>query len=126
MKALHKAELRLAVYGTLAPGCPNHHQLADLTGAWAPGKVRGKLTAEGWGSAMGYPGLTLDSQGDEIEVQVFESSDLPSHWARLDAFEGDGYRRVITAVETDEGPLDACIYVLACPSAAAQEQRQQR
>ena len=87
--------------------------MADLAGAWVLGKVRGKLTAEGWGSAMGYPGLTLDSQGDDIEVQVFESSDLPSHWLRLDAFEGDGYRRVVAAVETDEGPLDACIYVLA-------------
>ena len=110
---MHEAECRLAVYGTLAPGRPNNHQLADLTGAWVVGKVRGELTEEGWGSALGYPGLTLNGHGVEIDVQVFESPDLPSHWARLDAFEGDGYRRVVTSVKVATGSLDACIYVLA-------------
>ncbi len=43
----------------------------------------------------------------------FESADLPRHWLRLDAFEGEGYRRVVTRVSTPEGDLDAWIYVLA-------------
>jgi Gamma-glutamyl cyclotransferase, AIG2-like len=38
---------------------------------------------------------------------------LPEHWARLDEFEGSGYRRVVTKVNTEEGERSAWIYVLA-------------
>lgn len=107
------AQTRLAVYGTLAPGRPNHHQLAGLEGQWRAGVVRGRRLEAGWGAALGYPGLVLDPQAGEVEVQLFQSTDLPDHWPRLDAFEGDGYRRVVTQVSTPEGDLDACIYVLA-------------
>ena len=69
----------------------------------------------GWGAALGYPGLILDAEGAAVEVQVFESPDLPSAWARLDAFEGPGYRRVVTEVATEDGVLAASIYVLAGP-----------
>ena len=110
------AEIRLATYGTLAPGRANHHQLDGLVGAWSAGTVRGRLAPEGWGAALGYPGLILDPDGEAIDVQVFASEDLPAHWRRLDAFEGDGYRRVATQVLTAHGALDACIYVLATDS----------
>lgn len=106
-------ETRLATYGSLAPGRANHHQLAALEGEWRPGKVTGALREEGWGAALGYPGLVLDPDGAEVEVQLFQSADLPQHWSRLDAFEGEGYRRVATSVRTAEGELDAYIYVLA-------------
>lgn len=46
-------------------------------------------------------------------MQLFESPDLPAHWARLDAFEGDGYRRVVAAVTTPAGPIEAWIYAAA-------------
>jgi hypothetical protein len=39
-------------------------------------------------------------------------STLPAHWARLDAFEGPGYQRVVTTVRTSTGDVDASIYVL--------------
>lgn len=104
---------RLAVYGTLAPGKPNHHQLDGLRGDWRQGTVRGRLHAEGWGAAAGYPGLVLDPHGPEVTVQLFWSDDLPAHWARLDDFEGEGYRRVTTTVETDDGPVEADLYELA-------------
>jgi len=107
------AETRLAVYGTLAPGRSNHHQLAALKGQWRRGTVRGRLIDEGWGAALGYPGLVLDPSGPVVEVHLFESADLPDHWPRLDAFEGAGYRRVVTQVRTAEGDVDACIYVIA-------------
>jgi gamma-glutamylcyclotransferase (GGCT)/AIG2-like uncharacterized protein YtfP len=107
------AETRLATYGTLAPGRPNHHQLAALSGQWSRGRVRGKLVEAGWGASLGYPGLVLDQDGAELDVQLFQSDDLPEHWSRLDAFEGDGYRRVIASVLTADGEIDACIYVLA-------------
>ena len=106
------AETRLATYGTLAPGRVNNDQLADLEGYWRQGTVRGRLVNAGWGADLGYPGLILDTSGPVIEVHVFESSDLPSHWPRLDAFEGAGYRRVVTPVRTADGDLDASIYVI--------------
>jgi len=44
---------RLFVYGTLAPGRPNEHILADVPGSWEPARVTGTLREEGWGAAMG-------------------------------------------------------------------------
>jgi len=106
------ADKRLATYGTLAPGRVNNHQLADLKGYWRQGTVRGRLVEVGWGAELGYPGLILDPSGQVIEVYVFESSELPNHWPRLDEFEGAGYRRVVTQVCTVGGDLDASIYVI--------------
>jgi gamma-glutamylcyclotransferase (GGCT)/AIG2-like uncharacterized protein YtfP len=106
-------DTRLATYGTLAPGRPNHGQLAGLSGRWLVGRVRGSLVQEGWGAELGYPGLILDAGGPLVEVDVFESSALPHHWHRLDAFEGPGYRRVATDVSTAEGVVPASIYVLS-------------
>lgn len=108
-------ETRLAVYGTLAPGKPNHHQLDGLRGSWRPGMVRGRLHPEGWGATLGYPALEPDPRGEAVAVQIFESDDLPEHWARLDAFEGEGYQRVAIRVTSPEGEVDAYIYALARP-----------
>jgi gamma-glutamylcyclotransferase (GGCT)/AIG2-like uncharacterized protein YtfP len=107
------ADTCLATYGTLAPGRPNHNQLTALVGNWRRGTVRGRLIEAGWGTELGYPGLVLDPSGDVIEVYIFESSDLPDHWRRLDEFEGAGYQRVITQVSTVDGDRDASIYVIA-------------
>jgi len=62
---------------------------------------------------MGYPGLILDRQSPLVEVDLFESEDLPDHWQRLDEFEGPGYQRVVTFVQTADGEVEASIYVLA-------------
>ncbi len=75
--------------------------------------MRGSLVQAGWGAKFGYPGLILDANGPLVEVDVFESSALPEHWHRLDAFEGPGYRRVDIEVSTADGVLPASIYVLA-------------
>jgi gamma-glutamylcyclotransferase (GGCT)/AIG2-like uncharacterized protein YtfP len=107
------ADIRLATYGTLAPGRVNHHQLAVLNGHWQRGTVAGRLIDSGWGAALGFPGLILDPSGPLVEVHLFESLELPDHWSRLDEFEGPGYRRVVTLVKTPDGELGACIYVLA-------------
>ncbi len=106
-------DTRLAVYGTLAPGRINHHQISTLIGTWQRGTVRGDLFSSGWGAALGFPGLILDPLGPVVEVQLFESADLPKHWDRLDEFEGAGYRRALTTVTTEEGERKAWIYVLA-------------
>jgi gamma-glutamylcyclotransferase (GGCT)/AIG2-like uncharacterized protein YtfP len=102
---------RLATYGTLRPGRSNHHQLDGLRGQWSPGSVHGVLVEAGWGATLGYPALVLDPTGPDVAVDVFESVDLLAHWARLDAFEGPGYSRVLTRVQTSGGEVEAAIYV---------------
>ena len=106
-------DTRLATYGTLAPGQPNHHQLSAICGHWQSGQVHGHLIEEGWGAKLGYPALVVDPDAPAVEVQLFESSDLPAHWSRLDAFEGSGYQRVAIPVEVLGGTVDAWIYVAA-------------
>ena len=103
---------RLATYGSLAPGRPNHHQLDGLDGRWFTGHVRGRLIEAGWGAALGFPAMVLDPEGRRIEVHVFESADLPAHWSRLDDFEGAGYRRIVAPIETADGIVEAFVYAL--------------
>ncbi len=104
---------RLFVYGTLAPGRPNEHVLADVPGAWEPAIVTGTLLQEGWGAAVGYPGILLDKHGGKIEGFLFSSERLVEHWSRLDEFEGEDYERVLTTVNLKDGTaVDAYIYKL--------------
>ncbi len=106
----HPARFRLASYGTLAPGRHNHHIMDGMTGSWSEGFVRGKLLEVGWGNTQGYPALVPDPDGEKVPVHIFESRDLPDHWARLDAFETDEYLRIILPVETENGIIEASIY----------------
>ena len=110
---------RLFVYGTLAPGRPNEHVLAEVPGTWEPATVKGTLFQEGWGAALGYPGIVLDELGDQVHGFIFSSEELASHWAQLDEFEGDGYKRVVTSAELgDSTVVKAHIYVLKGDSAS--------
>jgi gamma-glutamylcyclotransferase (GGCT)/AIG2-like uncharacterized protein YtfP len=107
------AETRLFVYGTLAPGRPNAHELADVHGDWQPGAVRGQLFPSGWGAAAGYPGLVLDERGPVVPGFVLSSPLLSDHWERLDEFEGDGYDRMLATVTFEDGATTrAYLYVL--------------
>ena len=110
---------RLFIYGTLAPGRPNEHILAGVSGTWEPATVRGKLVQEGWGAAVGYPGIVLSETDDHVQGFVFQSTDLPAHWARLDEFEGEGYVRVLATARLESGTtVDAYVYALnSSPSA---------
>lgn len=107
------AEHRLVVYGTLAPGCSNEHVLTSIPGRWSGAIVRGtRIDVVSAGAAAGYPGLTLDD-GDDVACMLFESSELPQHWPRLDVFEGPGYRRVVTSVVVDGQRGEAHVYELS-------------
>ena len=104
---------RIFVYGTLAPGRPNEHVLADVPGVWEPATVIGTLLPEGWDAAAGYPGIVLDEHGGEVEGLLFSSESLGEHWARLDEFEGEGYERVLIPAKLKDGTtVDAYIYSL--------------
>ena len=104
---------RLFVYGTLAPGRPNAHVLAEVPGDWVPATVTGRLVQLGWGAAMGYPGIVLDDGPDVVEGFLFSSDAMAEHWDRLDAFEGAGYERVMTSAKLSDGTdVPAYIYTL--------------
>jgi gamma-glutamylcyclotransferase (GGCT)/AIG2-like uncharacterized protein YtfP len=104
---------RLFVYGTLAPGRPNEHVLADVPGSWVPAVVTGTLVHAGWGADAGYPAIVLGDAGQRVNGFVFSSEHLAKHWARLDDFEGEGYERVLTSATLEDGSaVDAYVYAL--------------
>ena len=104
---------RLATYGTLGPGRPNHHQVSMIDGVWSRGVVHGNLHEEGWGAAQGFPGIALDAAGPAVEVEILQSLDLDAHLPRLDEFEGAGYCRQIALIDSVDGPALAFIYTLS-------------
>ena len=104
---------RLFVYGTLAPGRSNAHVLASVVGEWQLASVRGHLLPEGWGAALGYPGIILDETGPDVRGFVFSAETLGEHWERLDEFEGDGYDRVVVLASLESGgSVEAYVYAL--------------
>jgi len=95
----------LAVYGTPAPGRPNHHLLAPLGGEWTDGLIEEDLIPLGWGAALGYPGFRPRAGGDAVEVRVLSAPSLATAWPDLDRFEGPGYRRILVPIfGTELGP----------------------
>ena len=95
---------RLFVYGTLAPGRPNAHVLAELPGTWTPATTRGHLVDQGWGAALGCPALVPHPDAPDVVPGVLLTSDaLATHWERLDEFEGDSYQRVTVEVTVGDG-----------------------
>ena len=105
---------QLFVYGTLGPGKPNGHILNALNGSWIKGYLWGQLFEEGWGATLGYPGLRLDDKHQKIHGHIFVSNELERFWKELDAFEGDAYQRVRTAVYIAESneETEAHVYIL--------------
>lgn len=103
----------LFVYGSLAPGRPNAHILAPLGGTWQPATVCGHLRPQGWGAALGFPGLELDEAGGTVSGIVFTSEQLAGFWETLDSFEGEQYARVTAAATLEDGSrVDAWVYAL--------------
>ena len=103
----------LFVYGSLAPNRVNHHIMTPITeGQWQPATIRGYMLADGgWGSAMGYPAVIPNDNGEIVQGYVFSSEDLVNHWQRLDEFEGEGYQRVeVTAMLSSGQPITAFTY----------------
>lgn len=98
------AASRLFAYGTLAPGRPNGHILADVAGTWEPATLRARLVQDGWGAALGYPALVLDEEAaDLVPGMLFSSDTLAGLWEHLDEFEGDNYQRLTVQVTMATG-----------------------
>ncbi len=95
----------LIVYGSLAPGQPNYHELSNLEGKWTPAITEGILVNAGWADNLGYPGIHFHpiSERKPIDCQLFRSTELVEHWPRLDEFEGDEYRRCYWPFKTNDG-----------------------
>jgi gamma-glutamylcyclotransferase (GGCT)/AIG2-like uncharacterized protein YtfP len=98
LDALYRISHTLAVYGTLAPGRPNHHVVAPLGGEWTDSLIEGDLLPLGWGAALGYLGFRPRAGGDAVAVQVLTAPLLATAWPALDRFEGPGYRRILVPV----------------------------
>ncbi len=114
LAARNKTMNKLFVYGTLAPGKPNEHVLAQLAGNWQEASVKGILYDQSWGAPPGCPGIVLGEHGDSVKGFIFSSEDLIDHWSRLDDFEGSAYQRVSTLAHLDDdGAIETQIYVLA-------------
>ena len=104
---------QLFVYGTLGPGRVNGQVLEAIGGTWQTATIFGSLRQEGWGADFGYPGITLDEHGGEVEGFLFSSENLSDHWTALDQFEGEAYERVLAKVKLKGGNLvDAYTYTL--------------
>jgi gamma-glutamylcyclotransferase (GGCT)/AIG2-like uncharacterized protein YtfP len=103
-EALFGASRHLIAYGSLVPGGVNAAQLDGLRGGWRHGWVTGTLAEAGWGAALGYPALRWSPDaGTRVPAQLFTSPGLTEHWARLDAFEGEEYRRILAPIFDDDG-----------------------
>jgi gamma-glutamylcyclotransferase (GGCT)/AIG2-like uncharacterized protein YtfP len=102
LDALFRTSHTLAVYGTLAPGQPNHHIVAPLGGEWTDGLIEGDLLPMGWGAALGYPGFRPRVGGAAVAVQVLSAPLLASAWPTLDRFEGPEYQRILVPVLSTE------------------------
>jgi gamma-glutamylcyclotransferase (GGCT)/AIG2-like uncharacterized protein YtfP len=98
LDALFRTSHTLAVYGTPAPGRPNHHVVTPLGGEWTDGLIEGDLVPLGWGAALGYPGFRPRDGGDAVEVKVLTAPSLATTWPALDRFEGEGYRRILVPI----------------------------
>ncbi len=117
---------RLFVYGTLAPGRSNHKVLESIPGSWEAATLKGILVQEGWGAAMGCPGIIPSEEGDNVEGFVFSSEHLMDQWSMLDDFEGEGYERVSVTIKvngTDD--VEAFVYALKRDAYHASEKSNQ-
>ena len=115
IEALFSVSRHLIVYGSLAPGGPNHSLLAGLDGEWREGWVTGELLERGWSAAMGYPALRWCPEGGEIRAHLFISHELPKIWGRLDEFEGLEYHRIWAPFWSPDGEvLVGNVYAMEC------------
>jgi gamma-glutamylcyclotransferase (GGCT)/AIG2-like uncharacterized protein YtfP len=123
LDALFRTSQTLAVYGTLAPGRPNHHVVAPLGGEWTEGVIEGDLHPVGWAATYGYPAFLPRPGGPAVPVHVLTAPTLAAAWPELDDFEGPGYRRILVPVFSPGPAEERRLYTVANLYAAEPEVR---
>lgn len=101
----YQPENKLIIYGTLAPGKPNHHKISHIKGEWKPAILKGgKLEIKGWGADLGFNGFVPVSENEQTDIPcyVLFSDDLCKNWDFLDEFEGSGYKRILAIYELED------------------------
>ncbi|MEA1908646.1 MAG: gamma-glutamylcyclotransferase family protein [Euryarchaeota archaeon] len=91
---------RLAIYGTLRRGEPNHKIIEHIAGDWANGFVRGRIEEH-----YGFPFFVGDDQGGMVPVEVLSSLELSGSLERIDRFEGVWYHRTLIPVYDSDGSI---------------------
>ena len=105
---LDRPSQKLVVYGTLAPGQPNHAVVESLHGSWLPCTIEATVATHGglpvleWKPRSGTPA---------ISAMILDSPELNGQWARIDAFEGSGYRRELVTVTGSEPDGTSTVHV---------------
>lgn len=105
MLILDRPDYKLVVYGTLAPGEPNHYFLEDIKGGWKDCQVHGKIKTHD-----DFPFFMWNPSSPKIQVNLFKSESLPKIWQELDQFEGSHYRRHMVPVFVEDNWEIAYIY----------------
>ena len=103
---LERPSRRLVAYGTLAPGQANHQVVAGLSGNWETCTLRGSIEP-----SRDLPVFSWNPGGMELDAHLFTSSQLPNSWARIDAFEGEAYKRRLVPARTETGIAIANVYL---------------
>lgn len=98
LEEAHRVSTKLVVYGTLAPGEPNESVLQPVSGEWIQISMEGNRFTIDEGLDCGFPGYQWVPGGHVHAALLLVSQLLPSHWDRLDEFEGPAYRRVLIPV----------------------------
>lgn len=102
----YQPENKLIIYGTLAPGKPNHHKMTHIKGEWKPAILKGgKLETKGWGADLGFNGFIPAPENEQTDIPcyVLFSDELNQNWAALDEFEGEGYKRILAIYDLENG-----------------------
>lgn len=92
----NKPDHRFLVYGTLAPDQPNYAIVEKLRGTWIICRITGKIE-----ETNGFRHLRWNPYGDEVEVQMLVSGDLPQAWPDIDRFEGNDYQRILVPAKVE-------------------------
>ncbi|MEH2384636.1 MAG: gamma-glutamylcyclotransferase [Nostoc sp.] len=100
-----KPDHKFLVYGTLAPGQPNHMVIENLHGTWVNCQITGQLK-----ETNGLMHLNWHLYGDDIQAKMFTSDDLPQSWSAIDKFEGSDYCRILVPAKIEGTKVIANTY----------------
>ncbi|WP_439131974.1 gamma-glutamylcyclotransferase family protein [Polaribacter sp.] len=104
---------KLFVYGTLKPGCSNHHILQNIGGDCIKATLFGFEFDKDWEKQTGYPGLIKSNFDAKVEGFLFVSENLKRNWEVLDGFETEAYtRKIVPITIKNNQKVNGFVYVI--------------